>query len=97
MAASLDEIQGYDLLQTELERSLENFLRIKDSENPFMVSFTVNALIEYACFNLYLESWEQFDLKFVNGFREWYLMFSGEEVNLMIVSEFLDFTAGIIN
>jgi len=72
MAASLDEIQAYDLFQLEMENNLASFLKTKTAiQDKREVSFLINALIEFACFNCFLESFEQLNLPFLQVFKAW--------------------------
>ncbi|MDB5256112.1 MAG: hypothetical protein JWM14_807 [Chitinophagaceae bacterium] len=91
MASSLDDMEAYELLQIELDRSLHRFLpTIPDpSPNKAQVQHFLNSWIEYICFVRHLWVWEEIVKESTNdAFINWYEELSGEPLSLDLLKEF---------
>ena len=91
MASSLDDMEAYELLQIELDRSLQRFLpTITDPlvNNAQLLHF-LNSWIEYICFVRHLWEWEEIVKEDTNeGFFKWYKEIGGETLSLDLLKKF---------
>lgn len=82
MAASLDEIQLYELFQYELENWVNGYVETLGSvKQRYQSRYVLNAFIEYASYNRFIESIEQIDDLFVKDFTEWLSIYSNGEIS----------------
>ncbi|MDF2454559.1 MAG: hypothetical protein K0R51_552 [Cytophagaceae bacterium] len=90
MASSLDDMEAYELLQIELDRSLQRFLpTIDPSTNKAQLQHFLNSWIEYICFVRHLWVWEEIVKESTNAaFMDWYKQLSGESLSLALLKEF---------
>ena len=91
MASSLDDMEAYELLQIELDRSLQLFLpAIADPlHNKAQVKHFLNSWIEYICFVRHLWVWEEIIKESTNeGFVDWYEELSEEPISLELLKGF---------
>ena len=76
MASSLDDMESYELLQIELDRSLKNYSPISVIERPKHASILhfLNHWIEYICFQRHMSVWEEITSKETEEtFWLWYI------------------------
>jgi hypothetical protein len=75
MASSLDDMEAYELLQLELDRSLKSYihtLALGKQEHASTLHF-LNHWIEYICFVRHLSVWEEIIAKETQkAFWDWY-------------------------
>jgi hypothetical protein len=75
MASSLDDMEAYELLQIELDRSLKNFtetLAFSKQEQASILHF-LNHWIEYICFVRHMSTWKEIVAKETEeAFKLWY-------------------------
>ncbi len=75
MASSLDDMEAYELLQIELDRSLQkysNTLPFSKQEQASMLHF-LNHWIEYICFQRHMSTWKEIVSKETEeAFMLWY-------------------------
>jgi hypothetical protein len=94
MASSLDDMEAYELLQIELDRSLKQFLLHRTSalNNEAQVQHFLNSWIEYICFVRHLWVWEEVVKEDTNeGFFNWYKEISGQPLPLEVIKSFQSF------
>lgn len=91
MASSLDDMEAYELLQIELDRSLQRFLpTITDPLiNKAQVQHFLNSWIEYICFVRHLWVWEEIVApETEKNFLKWYEEIGGEYLNADVLKKF---------
>jgi len=75
MASSLDDMEAYELLQIELDRSLQkysNTLPFSKQEQASILHF-LNHWIEYICFQRHMSTWKEIVAKETEeSFKIWY-------------------------
>ncbi len=61
MASSLDDMEAYELLQIELDRSLKNYALSLQEEKGKQAAIlhVLNHWIEYICFQRHMNEWEE--------------------------------------
>jgi hypothetical protein len=94
MASSLDDMEAYELLQIELDRSLQRFLpSITDpSINKAQLQHFLNSWIEYICFVRHLWVWEEIMKESTNeDFVDWYKNVTSETPEMSYVKDFQHF------
>lgn len=94
MASSLDDMESYELLQIELDRSLKQFLLHLPgtSTNKALVEHFLNSWIEYICFVRHLWVWEEIVKEdTLNAFIFWYEEFAGEKTNGSLMEQLIGF------
>ena len=94
MASSLDDMESYELLQIELDRSLKQFLlNLPEAlNNNAQVQHFLNSWIEYICFVRHLWVWEEIVKEDTNeAFFNWYKEISQEILPLDLLKNFHSF------
>jgi len=91
MASSLDDMEAYELLQIELDRSLQRFLPTITEPliNKAQVQHFLNSWIEYICFVRHLWVWEEIVQESTNeAFVDWYEELSGDPLSPELLKKF---------
>ncbi len=94
MASSLDDMESYELLQIELDRSLKQFLlHLPEAySNKAQLLHFLNSWIEYICFVRHLWVWEEIVKEdTLNAFIVWYEELSTEKVPPALIKALHDF------
>ncbi|MBC7486811.1 MAG: hypothetical protein H7282_08670 [Cytophagaceae bacterium] len=93
MASSLDDMEAYELLQIELDRSLQRFLpTLNDPSNKAQLQHFLNSWIEYICFVRHLWVWEDIEKEDTNkAFVDWYKNMMDELPSVSYVKDFQTF------
>lgn len=94
MASSLDDMEAYELLQIELDRSLQRFLPTITEPliNKAQVQHFLNSWIEYICFVRHLWVWEEIVKESTNeAFVDWYEELSGKKTSPPLIKALKDF------
>jgi len=94
MASSLDDMEAYELLQIELDRSLQRFLPAVTDPlvNKAQLQHFLNSWIEYICFVRHLWVWEEIMKEdTLDRFINWYETLSGEKTNTSLIKALKDF------
>lgn len=94
MASSLDDMEAYELLQIELDRSLKQFLLHlpEASSHKSQVQHFLNSWIEYICFVRHLSTWEEIVAKETEiVFLKWYEELGGEQIDPTLLKKFQAF------
>ncbi|MDB5274712.1 MAG: hypothetical protein JWO58_3079 [Chitinophagaceae bacterium] len=87
MASSLDDMEAYELLQIELDRSLQVFSATL-SDKAQTLHF-LNSWIEYICFMRHLWKWEEIvSAETEESFLKWYEEVGGEHLSLDMLKKF---------
>lgn len=94
MASSLDDMEAYELLQIELDRSLQRFLpAITDPlVNKAQLQHFLNSWIEYICFVRHLWVWEEIVKESTNeAFWNWYEELANEKIKPSLIEQLIAF------
>lgn len=93
MASSLDDMEAYELLQIELDRSLRSYaqkLNVENAQQAYVLH-VLNHWIEYICFVRHLSIWEEIvSSETTESFMEWYEQF-GNKPNADLLKAFQNF------
>jgi hypothetical protein len=92
MASSLDDMEAYELLQIELDRSLQVFSA--NLSNKAQTLYFLNSWIEYICFVRHLWKWEEVIANETEKeFVEWHETLSDEKCNESLLHALKSFYA----
>jgi hypothetical protein len=91
MASSLDDMEAYELLQIELDRSLQRFFPAitEPLSNKAQIQHFLHSWIEYICFVRHLWVWEEIvSAETEESFLKWYKEVGGEFSRIDLLKEF---------
>jgi len=94
MASSLDDMEAYELLQIELDRSLKRFLLHLPPayDHKAQLEHFLNNWIEYICFVRHLWVWEEIVKEDTHeGFVKWYEELSTQKISPSLIEQLIAF------